>query len=447
MKILQVVHGFPPLNRGGTEVHAYEIANKLKTKYPVSVAYPLFDPSRRGYSLRKTDLEGLSIIQLIKKRPSSFKVINYVANIWLTYKDERIKKLFETVLDQLKPDLVHFQHLFNLSVDIICSAKKRGIPTVLTLHDYWFLCHRIHLLKNDGSTCEGPEKGEVPCLHCYFDVLLEKLQDRWKPFHHRLLRAPFEKGLEWYFLPSFRDRIQLMMEAPKLVDVVISPSQFLRKKFGEYGVEADSIIHITHGINPSRFLGLKKCNSKNVRFGYVGAIVPHKGVHILLEAYCCVQNPKTELKIFGDYGTDISYYESLRKNFGHSNVQFMGRYDDVRVPFSQIDVLIVPSICYENCPLAIQEAFMAKVPVIASRIGPLPEFVMDGQNGFLFDLNNGQDLASKLRAIIEDPGLLRSLMKNIGPVKTIDEQVAEIEKVYLKALEKGSPRDNEKKNP
>ena len=437
MRILQVVHRFPPLSKGGTEVQAYEIAKKLKTKYLVFVLYPLYDSNGKGYTLRKTGYEGLPVIQLIKKWPSSLESINYLVDVWLTYRDKRIKKVFESLLDQLKPDIIHFQHLFNLSVELVRSAKKKGIPTVVTLHDYWFLCHRIHLLKNDGSICRGPEKGEAPCFRCYFDVLWESLKGRWRPFRHGLLKVPLEKGLEWCFLSLFRHRIQSTLDALKLIDVIVSPSRFLKEKFEDYGVEENRILHVTHGINPSLFTGLKKSKSNNIRFGYAGAIVPHKGVHILLDAYCRVQNSKTELKIFGDYQSDISYYQSLKRDFGHCNVQFMGQYNDVRVPFCQIDLLIVPSICYETGPLVVQEAFMAKVPVIASRIGTMPEVVLDGKNGFLFRPNDRQELATKLKAVIEEPGLLRSFVKNIRPVKTIDEQVAEIEEIYLKIFRNG----------
>jgi len=322
--------------------------------------------------------------------------------------------------------------LLNLSVELVSLARKKGIPTVVTLHDYWFLCHRIHLLKNDGSICKGPEKDGTQCFRCYFDVLWESVKERWRPFRQGLLMVPLEKGLEWSFLSLFRNRIQSTWDALKLADVIVSPSRFLKEKFEDYGLKKNRILHVTHGINPSLFKGLKKSKSNNIRFGYAGSIVPHKGVHVLLDAYCRVQNSTTELKIFGDYHSDISYYQSLKRYFGHCNVQFMGQYNDARVPFSQIDFLIVPSICYETGPLVLQEAFMAKVPVIASQIGTIPELVQDGKNGFLFRPNDPQELATKLKAVIEKPSLLRSFVKNIGPVKTIDAQVAEMEEIYLK---------------
>ena len=93
-------------------------------------------------------------------------------------------------------------------------------------------------------------------------------------------------------------------------------------------------------------------------------------------------------------------------------------------------LLVVPSIWQENAPLVIQEAFLAKTPVIASRIGGIPELVQDHRNGLLFEPGNPLDLYNKIRMIIDTPDYINKLKENIPAVKSIEEDSLELEKIY-----------------
>jgi glycosyltransferase involved in cell wall biosynthesis len=110
----------------------------------------------------------------------------------------------------------------------------------------------------------------------------------------------------------------------------------------------------------------------------------------------------------------------------NDNIKFMGRYTDVREPYSEMDVLVVPSICYESYSLVVREAFICKIPVIASDIGALPEAVQNGETGLLFQSGNPDDLYDKIKVIIENPRLIEAFKSNIKSVKTIQEQAKEI---------------------
>jgi glycosyltransferase involved in cell wall biosynthesis len=106
---------------------------------------------------------------------------------------------------------------------------------------------------------------------------------------------------------------------------------------------------------------------------------------------------------------------------------------------SGIDVLVVPSIWPENAPLVIQEAFMARVPVIASHVGGIPELVRDGQNGLLFETGNSVDLQAKMERLIDDPSLLPIYSGNAERIKSIEENAAELEQIYERLIrQKGS---------
>jgi glycosyltransferase involved in cell wall biosynthesis len=95
-----------------------------------------------------------------------------------------------------------------------------------------------------------------------------------------------------------------------------------------------------------------------------------------------------------------------------------------------MDVLVVPSRWYENAPGVIFEAFAAGLPVVATDLGGMSEFVRPGENGLLFPLDDAEELAGLLRRLAEEPGLLRRLRDGVPPVKTVGEYVGELEEVY-----------------
>ena len=166
-------------------------------------------------------------------------------------------------------------------------------------------------------------------------------------------------------------------------------------------------------------------------FGFAGGVAKHKGVHVLVEAFNKVENENVELRIYGTYDPKSNYFKELQSMIRNDNIKFMGRYTDVREPYSEVDVLVVPSIWYETGgPLVIIEALIAKTPVIASNIGCIPEFIEDGATGLLFETGNAEDLFYKMKLVLENPDLMKKFKSNIKPVKTIQEQAKEIEAIY-----------------
>jgi glycosyltransferase involved in cell wall biosynthesis len=151
----------------------------------------------------------------------------------------------------------------------------------------------------------------------------------------------------------------------------------------------------------------------------------------LVEAFNKVENENVELRIYGTYDPKSNYFKELQSMIRNDNIKFMGRYTDVREPYSEMDVLVVPSICYESYSLVVREAFICKIPVIASDIGALPEAVQNGETGLLFQAGNAIDLYEKMELIIHHPDLIEKFKTNIGPVKSIEQQAEEMEGIYL----------------
>ena len=188
-----------------------------------------------------------------------------------------------------------------------------------------------------------------------------------------------------------------------LVDLFISPSNFLRLKFEEFGIPKDKIIYLHNGFDLKLFNNLSKKKSQKIRFGYIGTFIPSKGIHILLDAFNNIKTKNVELRIHGapqSYHQGFIDYPSYLRSLGkRNNILWFGEYnnDDIAMILSEIDVLVVPSIWYENAPLTIHEAFMASVPVITSNIGGMKELVRDGENGLLFKAGDSGDLTAKMQ--------------------------------------------------
>jgi len=229
-----------------------------------------------------------------------------------------------------------------------------------------------------------------------------------------------------------------MRDCLKEADLLIAPCSFLKSKFVEFGFSQDNILVSECGIDIKPFQDFRKRPSKKLRFGYMGTIHKHKGVHILVEAFNGVNHGGVELKIFGDPLVDPDYSAEVQAMAAHNpRIQFLGRYNnsDIGHILSEIDVLIVPSIWHELGPLTIREAFAARVPVIASKLGAMPDLVEDGIRGLLVKSGDADDLLNRMNLLVEDRELIRQFQSNIGPVKSIEENAQELERIYKTLIE------------
>ena len=443
MKILQVVQGFPPESRAGTELYTYSLAKELSRRHEVHVFHPSTTSRTKEYSVNKCDGDSLNLVEHVGREAKGqlpLAGLRARANLKHTYINTSIHRDFEMVLDETEPHIVHFQHLINLSASLIELVKERRIPAVLTLHDFWFICPRINLLKNDYSVCKGPDIQSRNCFKCYSTARAESKAEAWVKYGIRGgVSKALSKAYELSFMTvtnsgDFKRRQERMKSLLLMVDKLIAPSRFLRNIFIQYGIPGDRIIYSSNGYDLSAFEGFKRKEHDKLVFGFAGGVAKHKGVHVLVEAFNKVENDNVELRIYGTYDPKSNYFKELQSMIRNDNIKFMGRYTDVREPYSEMDVLVVPSICYESYSLVVREAFICKIPVIASDIGALPEAVQNGETGLLFQAGNARDLYEKMELIIHHPDLIEKFKTNIGPVKSIEQQAEEMEGIYLDLL-------------
>lgn len=441
MRILQVVQDFPPHNCAGVEIYTYNLSKELLKKHEVFIFYRVNDVKNLEYEVRSKNYKGLNIFTI----NNTFKDCYSFEGL---YKNDVIAWKFGKVLDDISPDVVHIQHLIFLSVTLIEEIKKRNIPIVFTLHDYWLICPQWHFLDYDWNICKGDETSK--CITCLgYQMKIKKTSKKT----YNLFRSVIPKVLipviqkiyfqltKWNFdfseaLRQIELRKETIKDMLKKIDIFVAPSKFIKKRFIKFGIPEDKIIFSQYGINAELFKNVQTKNSNTIKFGFIGTVLPAKGLHVLIKAFNKINSGKANLKIYGKlypYRGFEYYPRFVKKLVKNKNIRFMGNFDNSELEkvFSNIDVLIVPSIWYENSPLTIQESFLFKTPVIASNIGGIPELIKDKENGLLFEPRNVNDLYQKMKLIIENPRLLRELSKNLPFPNSIKENAKQLEKLYI----------------
>ena len=173
-----------------------------------------------------------------------------------------------------------------------------------------------------------------------------------------------------------------------------------------------------------------------IKFGFIGTISEHKGLHVLVEAFNAISEEKASLQIYGDLSWFPAYSAKLRKMATSPVIFFRGPVpnDTVADILSGLDVLVVPSIWFENSPLTIHEAFLAGIPVITSNIGGMADLVTDRVSGLLFEVSNSQSLTNTIEELVQSETLLDQLRDGIPTVKSIEENGLEMEQRYQQLL-------------
>lgn len=400
MRILQVVHGLPPCEWAGTELATFHLSQALRARgHQVTVLTRTADPTAAEFSVREETVGGLEVVRVVN---------NYTpaSTFRLLYDSPFFDAPFRRLLDRLCPEVVHFQHLQHLSVSLLPLAAALGYPTVLSLHDFFFLCHRVQLIDADDRLCPGPERGER-CVACLQEFASAAEARRRFSYMERVLQTP---------------------------DLILTPSVFLAQKIrGYFSFLADKVRVVPLGVKRIPDVVRERPARKPLRILYVGVLLPHKGAHVLVEALKGLPSEAIEVSVYGAVvPARQSYVYRLREEAHGLPVQFYAAYphDQLASILSQHDVLVMPMIWEETFSILTREALRAGLPVVAARRGALPEAIQDGVNGLLFEPENAADLRRCLARLVAEPGLLERLRHVNPPMKTVDEYASDIEEMY-----------------
>lgn len=440
MKILLVTSFFPPTHTAGTEKRTFGYAKTLlKRGHQVQVLcagdWEAGDEYWNGFA---DDLhEGVPVRRVHlnwQKSPDP--------NAYL-YNNPVLQQNFRDWLSIWKPDVAHITSCITLSASIIRVVKDANIPLVLTLTDFWFVCHKLSLLRSNGDLCNGITSSQ-DCIHClgqdsgFYRKLDTFLPDQFTTeMLHIISKSPIinrQRGFRGTAL-NIDERKAYLKETINLADAITAPSNHLANTILGTGItNSIRVIQSGHDLTwlESEVL---ETPSNLVRFGYIGQITSTKGVHILISAFQAGNFHKNaELHIYGNFQNDPVYMEELQDIAGpnRDTINFHGPFphNELRKVLAGIDLLIVPSLWHENNPRVIQEAYAGKTPVIASDVGGISEYVEHGVNGFLFERGNVDDLSAKINWVVEKPKLISQLKSHLPIVKSMEDEMNEIEIIY-----------------
>ena len=450
MRILLVSHGFPPAAGGGAEIYAHAHASELaRTGDDVLVIAREADAQRAEYAVRREQQSGFSVAWINNTFAS-------VSSFEDSYRNVRVGEIAARLIQDFSPDVAHIHHLTCLSTTIVDTLKSQGVPVFFTLHDYWLLCHRGQLLDVNLKVCNGPANGCGACLGPAATLPASA-------YAARSALARIGGVLPSAALPTLRRlagqlgsvagadrraaasnaRMKEMRAVTDGVTHFFAPSRCMRDRFVESGIDAGRISISEYGVEP-RTAGLPSRletlgpGDRPLRVGFLGSLMVSKAPHLLIEACADLPSGAVTVDLWGDpaaYHGDDRYRSQLRSWLDRPGVRTHGRIEHGQVPsaLARIDVLAVPSIWPENSPLVIREAFSAGVPVVAARIGGIPETVEDNVSGLLFEPGQAQDLRRVLLRLLNEPDLLPRLQRGIPSVRTLTDDVASMRERYVQA--------------
>lgn len=432
MRILLAVHHFPPRYISGGEWQAHRTAQALQARgHTVQVVCVEHIDQGPAAGLAWTDdvYDGLPVRRL------SFRFSQAPEPERWEFDNPLIGDQLRELIEEFQPDLFHLVGGYLISSRALQVAHNRRLPTIVTLLDFWYLCRRLSLLRSDGQLSPLP-LDPTACARCIGE---EKRRFRW------LGQAlpPLARAY-WASQPArrelFAERLRFNLSSLALADRVISPSQFLRTVYSQAGLAPEKIVCMRFGLDLSRHqVELKRPAPEALRVVYLGQITEIKGVHTLIEAARRLKTPRLRVQIYGDPARFPKYHRRLLQlSAGDPRIALMGAYHgptELGHILSDSDVLVVPSVWYENSPTVIPEAFLHRTPVIVSDLGGMPELVEDGVDGLRFQPGSAADLARCLQRLLDEPGLLERLRAGIKPVKAVGQEMDELEALYQQVVQ------------
>jgi glycosyltransferase involved in cell wall biosynthesis len=295
-------------------------------------------------------------------------------------------------------DLIHVCHPKWLS-SMVKRYGERSKPMIMTLTDAWLLCP-AGLLDRGLNLCNGPV-ADGGCSNCSVGARM----------------AP---------------RLEQARAVYDMADQLTAPSYFIPALFERNGWRRNIKV-IRHGVNYADIKNVKNPAPQEVTFGFVGSVIWHKGVHVLVEAARKVARRDMRVKIYGSHFENWSYFNALQELAGDDErIEFLGFFEDEEMPriMSSLSALVIPSTYYENYPLTMITALAYRVPLIVSDIGGMREVIRSGVNGFTFQIGNSNELANIMENIVTHPEILQNIRKNIEQPRRIEEEALDYENMY-----------------
>ena len=349
------------------------------------------------------------------------------------------------LLKKYNPKKIHIQQWQNFWW-MAEAANECSIPYNYTPYDFGLICARTVLIKSDGTKCGGVVSN-TECQECIYNGrgAVGKLNEN-------LVKVPFIrsilKRLIAYFpllnlhergivvdpihirLTNDRDRLNRLL---KNLDNLIVNSDFSKKLFSSKAAIKNVIsIPWFHNLVVPKFK--KEISFKLASIGFIGRISPEKGLDLLLESVMEINKIKDihiRLIIAGDASS--KYAAQLRDKYKKLEIEWLGWVDTKNLAevYSQIDLLVVPSISYDNGPITIMEAIATKTPVIVSNNETLMTYLQNIQIEHTFKSGSSASLTKLILRYAKEPNMISHYISEMPEPVTVDMYVDQLIQAYI----------------
>jgi glycosyltransferase involved in cell wall biosynthesis len=391
MKILFISTFFDPDNIGGAELALRNLARGLRDRgHAITIlctapSGPLREQLQEGLHVLRVGIANRYWPSAVDSQPIWRKLLWHAADIY----NRAARQVITEVIERTRPDVVCTQVLAGFSISAWDAARSLGVPVVHVLNDLYLL---------------------APSHASYEHRLLKPLS--------RLFRLP-HRG------------------ASEKIDAVVAVSRSVlaeHLRAGYFAGVATALIPTASPLpDPGPPPGRPACAP--LRIGFLGHLVPAKGIELLLEAFADAPVLNAVLLV-GGAGTG-PYVARLKRRYADARIRFLG-FVDSAVFFRGLDVCFVPSTRYDTLPSVVIEAGANRVPVIGARIGGIPELIRAGENGFVFELRTRRQMRQALEFACARRNELAAMRESartvIAPLLDCPRQLAEYEAVFATAM-------------
>jgi len=374
MKIVLISNLYPPFVRGGAEIVVTRIVEGLrKNLQHVSVITTRPYGGVTTLRLEQVRIDDVPAFRFYPlnlyfytsdyRYPAPIRFIWHLLDVFNFHSYYQIRK----ILLKEKPDVVLTHNLMGIGFLIPKLIRKLKIRHIHTVHD-------VQLYNPSGIILKGKEND----------------------YRQKMANALGYK--------------KLMMKLLGSPDVVISPSQFLKNFYSDKGYFKESSIHVIP--NPTDIVQ-QQISKKHYELEliYLGQLTAVKGILELIDVIKELPKLSIRLNIVG-LGPDLN--KALKLTKGDNRFVFYGwrpRREIIEI-FSRSDVLVLPSICYENSPTVVYEALGYGIPVLVSKIGGAHEVITEGKNGWTFEAGNWKRLKEMIKSIYGQRDRLKGMSPN-----------------------------------
>jgi glycosyltransferase involved in cell wall biosynthesis len=407
MKIVEVVHGYPPEVIGGTERHVQGITEGLRDRGHRLHVYSGSLEWLEDFTVEHSEREGYELT-LVHRNDLYF-------DRWDKAYNPLVEESFRNFLNERKPDLVHVHHWVRLTSNLTALAAEAGIPVVVTLHDLYATCPRFFRMREEGTLCEVPLSAEN-CLHS---------AERWL----------FQRDAEIRCALDFF-KAEILSELKSATRLLAPSASHAAAVARHLELEDIRIDVLPHGSLTRLSPAPRPPAGSKVQMVCFSHLYPFKGAKLLLEAFQkMVHRDEAELHLFGAEVIP-DFAEELKALAGGLDVTFHGPYAPEDLETFPMDLAVIPTLLSESYSFILDEAAGLGVPVLAADAGAIPERA--GGSVQLFRTGDIDDLASALDRLVSDRSLLET-MRSAEPVKvlSLSEHLDRLEAVYREAVSEG----------